>query len=108
MAFLTEVHDGDDLEKAIASGAEIIGINNRDLDTFKVDINTTHKLAPFVPDDRVLVSESGIQNEADIRSLKDTGVQAVLVGSALMQNDDPAGKTAAIVNAGINRKIVIE
>ena len=101
MDYLTEVHDGDDLEKAIAAGAEIIGINNRDLDTFIVDINTTYKLAPLVPDDCVLVSESGIQNEGDIRSLKNTGVQAVLVGSALMKSDDPAGKTAAIVNAGI-------
>jgi indole-3-glycerol phosphate synthase len=101
MAYLTEVHDGDDLEKAIDCGADIIGINNRDLDTFTVDINTTIKLAPLVPDDRILISESGIQNEEDIRYLKHTGVQAVLVGSALMKSDDPGGKTAAIVKAGI-------
>jgi indole-3-glycerol phosphate synthase len=101
MASLTEVHDRNDLVKAIDSGAEIIGINNRDLDTFSVDINTTFKLAPLVPDDRILVSESGIQNEGDIRSLRDTRIQAVLVGSALMGSVDPAGKTAAIVNAGI-------
>lgn len=101
MAYLTEVHDGDDLEKAIAAEAEVIGINNRDLDTFIVDINTTRKLAPLVPKDRILVSESGIQDEGDMRSLKDTGVQAVLVGSALMKSDDPAGKTAEIVKAGI-------
>ncbi|UCD80937.1 MAG: indole-3-glycerol phosphate synthase TrpC [Desulfobacterales bacterium] len=100
MAYLAEVHDRDDLEKAINSGAEIIGVNNRDLDTFTVDINTTFKLAPLVPDDRILVSESGIQNEGDIRSLKDTRVQAVLVGSALMKSDDPVGKTAEIVRAG--------
>lgn len=101
MAYLAEVHDRDDLEKAIDSGAEIIGINNRDLDTFAIDINTTFKLAPLVPDNRILVSESGIQNEGDIRSLRDTRIQAVLVGSALMGNDDPAGKTAELVRAGI-------
>jgi len=101
MASLTEVHDRDDLDKAIDAGAEIIGINNRDLDTFSVDINTTCKLAPLVPDDRILVSESGIQNEEDIRFLQDTRVQAVLVGSALMGSEDPAGKTAEIVKAGI-------
>ena len=102
LACLTEVHGEDDLEMAIEAGAEIIGINNRDLDTFTVDIKTTYRLASLVPDDRVLVSESGITTEGDIRSLIDTRVQAVLVGSALMKSDDPAGKTAAIVNAGIN------
>lgn len=101
IAYLTEVHDVDDLAKAVDAGAEIIGINNRDLDTFRVDINTTFKLAPLVPDDRILVSESGIHSKEDIYSLKDTRVQAVLVGSALMQSHDPAGKTAEIVSAGI-------
>jgi indole-3-glycerol phosphate synthase len=103
MAHLAEVHDRDDLKKVIDSGAEIIGINNRDLDTFAVDINTTFKLAPLVPHDRILISESGINHDEDIRSLRDTRVQAVLVGSALMKSPDPAGKTAAIVNAGIIR-----
>jgi indole-3-glycerol phosphate synthase len=101
IAYLTEVHDAGDLEKAVDAGAEIIGINNRDLDTFRIDIHTTFKLAPMVPEDRVLVSESGIHGREDIQSLKDTRVQAVLVGSALMQSADPAGKTAEIVNAGI-------
>jgi indole-3-glycerol phosphate synthase len=100
MASLTEVHDKDDLEKALKCGADIIGINNRDLDTFTVDINTTFALAPLVPGDRILISESGINNKADIMSLRDTRVQAVLVGSALMKSDDPAGKTIEIVNAG--------
>jgi indole-3-glycerol phosphate synthase len=101
---LTEVHDGDDLEKAIDCGAEIIGINNRDLDSFIVDINTTFELAPLVPDDRVIISESGLANKADIRSLKDTRVQAVLVGSALMRNDDLAEQTVELVDAGISEK----
>ena len=98
---LTEVHDRDDLEKAIDSGADIIGINNRDLDSFSVNINTTFELAPRVPDDRVIICESGLAKKEDIQSLKDTRVQAVLVGSALMKSDDLAEKTAEIVKAGI-------
>ena len=100
MAPMTEIHDKEDLEKAIAGGAEIIGINNRDLDSFKVDIGTTFALAPLVPQNHVLVSESGIGNGGDIRSLKATGIHAVLVGSALMKSKEPAAKTAEIVKAG--------
>ena len=100
MAPLTEIHDGDDLEKAIACGAEIIGINNRDLGSFKVDINTTIELAPLVPDDCIVISESGIENGADIMFLKGTGIHAALVGSALMRSNDLTSKTVAIVNAG--------
>ncbi len=100
IAALTEIHDREDLEKAVACGADIIGINNRDLDSFKVDINTTFELAPDVPEDCILVSESGILNEEDILSLKDSGVHAVLVGSALMQSKDLAGTTEQFVNAG--------
>ena len=100
MAPLTEVHDQDDLEKALASGADIIGINNRDLDSFKVDIDTTFALAPLVPKNHILVSESGIEKGGDIPVLKSAGVQAVLVGSALMRSNDPASKTSEIVKAG--------
>jgi len=100
MASLTEVHDKDDLEKALASGADIIGINNRDLDSFKVDIGTTFALAPLVPKNNILVSESGIEKGEDIPALKSAGVHAVLVGSALMKDNDPAGKTSEIVKAG--------
>jgi indole-3-glycerol phosphate synthase len=100
MAPLTEVHSRDDLEKAIAGGAEIIGINNRDLDSFKVDINTTFELAPLIPHDCVGVSESGIIKEEDILALKTTGIHAVLVGSSLMRSKDLALKTKEIVNAG--------
>jgi len=100
MAALTEVHDQDDLVKAIACGADIIGINNRDLDSFKVDIGTTFALAPLVPKNHILVSESGIENGGDIPALKAAGIHAVLVGSALMKSKDPAAKTAEIVKAG--------
>ena len=100
LAPLTEVHDRDDLEKAVACDAEIIGINNRDLDSFKVDINTTFDLAPLIPQHCVCVSESGITEEKDIFALKTKGIHAVLVGSSLMRSKDPAKKTVALVNAG--------
>jgi indole-3-glycerol phosphate synthase len=100
LAPLTEIHDSDDLDKAIESGAEIIGINNRDLDSFKVDINTTFRLAPLVPPGCILVSESGITKKEDIRALQTTGIHAVLVGSALMKSKDLALKTKEIVMAG--------
>ena len=100
IAPLTEVHDKKDLEKALACGAEIIGINNRDLNSFKVDIGTTFELAPLVPKNCILVSESGIESRADILSLKATGIQAVLVGSALMRSNDPTSKVVEIVKAG--------
>jgi indole-3-glycerol phosphate synthase len=100
MAPLTEVHSRVDLEKAVACGAGIIGINNRDLDSFNVDIHTTFKLAPLVPKNCILISESGITQKGDMRALQTTGIQAVLVGSALMGSEDPAKKTKEIVIAG--------
>ena len=100
LAPLTEVHDRDDLEKAVACDAEIIGINNRDLDSFKVDINTTFDLAPLIPQHCVCVSESGITEEKDIFALKTKRIHAVLVGSSLMSSKEPAKKTKEIVNAG--------
>lgn len=100
LAPLIEVHDRDDLEKAIDCGAEIIGINNRDLDTFKVDLNTTIELAPRVAGKYIIVSESGIRNGKDIQLLKRSGVQAVLVGTSIMRSDDLAEKTRELVDAG--------
>ena len=100
IAPLIEVHSRDDLEKALAGGAEIIGINNRDLDSFKVDIHTTFELAPLIPQHCVRVSESGINTEKDILALKTKGIHAVLVGSSLMSSKEPAKKTKEIVNAG--------
>jgi len=100
---LIEIHSRDDLQKALACDAEIIGINNRDLDSFRVDINTTITLAPLVPPHCVRVSESGITEEEDILALKTTGIHAVLVGSSLMRSKDLALKTKEIVNAGKKR-----
>jgi indole-3-glycerol phosphate synthase len=99
MAALVEVHDREDLEKAVSCRAEIIGINNRNLDTFEVNLNTTLELASLVPDPHVLVSESGIRDERDIRLLKGCGIRAVLVGSSLMKSDNLEKQTRALVEA---------
>lgn len=100
LSVLTEVHDRADLQKAVDCGADIIGINNRDLDTFEVDVKTTMEIAPLVPEEIVLVSESGIKGAEDIRLLKNKGVNAVLVGSSLMQSDHLEQKTREMVGAG--------
>lgn len=100
MTSLTEIHDREDLEKAVRCGADVIGINNRDLDSFEVDVHRTDQLAPLIPDGCVLVSESGIHDGEDIRSFKGTRIRAVLVGSALMKSRDMTKKTRELVEAG--------
>jgi indole-3-glycerol phosphate synthase len=100
MAALTEVHSREDLDMAIDCGARIIGVNNRDLDTFDVDLNTTLDLAPFIPDSCVAISESGINKAEDISLLKKYGIQAVLVGSSIMKSNDIETKTRELVDAG--------
>lgn len=100
LAALTEVHDKKDLDMALECGADIIGINNRDLDTFQVNISTTRELAEHVPESCILVSESGILNSEHIEILKGKGINAVLVGSALMSSGDVEGKARELVEAG--------
>lgn len=85
MQCLVEVHDEAELERALESGAKIIGINNRDLRTFEVDIKNTEKLLSHIPNDRVVVSESGIRSNEDIKYLYDLGVDAVLIGETFMR-----------------------
>jgi indole-3-glycerol phosphate synthase len=101
LSALTEIHDHKDLEQALECGADIIGINNRNLDTFHVDINTTNNLAGLVPETCVLVSESGIGGAEDINRIKGKGINAVLVGSALMSSGDPGLKARELVTAGV-------
>ena len=100
LAAITEVHDKKDLDMALKCGADIIGINNRDLDTFQVDIHTTSELAEYVPESCILVSESGILNSSHIKNLKEKRINAVLVGSALMSSGDIEGKVRELVEAG--------
>lgn len=90
LSTLVEVHDEEELEGALAVGAEVIGINNRDLRTFATSIDVTRRLAPSVPADRVLVAESGIESERDVAELGRCGVDAVLVGRALVTSANPA------------------
>ncbi|NLB95345.1 MAG: indole-3-glycerol phosphate synthase TrpC [Armatimonadetes bacterium] len=82
---LVEVHDRAELERACATGARVIGINNRDLRTFQTTLATTEELAPLVPADRVVVSESGIFTRADVERVAAAGARAILVGEALMR-----------------------
>jgi len=84
MGCLVEVHDEDELKKALDAGAEVIGINNRNLNTFEVDLTTTQRILPFVPEDKTVVSESGISRREDVKRLEGWGVDAVLIGEALV------------------------
>jgi indole-3-glycerol phosphate synthase len=89
---LVEVHNEDEMFKALLAGAEIIGINNRDLSTFLVDTNTTRRLRRLIPEGQIVVSESGIKDRDDIRKMKECQVNAVLVGEALVTADDIPAK----------------
>ncbi len=91
MEALVETHNKEEVEKALNSGAKIIGVNNRDLKTFKVDVGTTLRLRALVPDDVILVSESGIKDRYDSMKLRGR-VDAMLVGTALLRADDMATK----------------
>jgi indole-3-glycerol phosphate synthase len=97
---LTEIHDLDDLKKAYDCGAEVIGINNRNLDTFEVSLRTTLDLARLVPKGCILVSESGVSDKKDIQLLGRSGIRSVLVGTSLMESKDIAGKTKELVDFG--------
>ena len=84
LAALVEVHDREELEKTLAAGAKIIGINNRDLKTFRTDLQTTRALAPLIPADRIAVSESGIRTRQEIETLLKAGIRAFLIGETLI------------------------
>ena len=92
LSCLVEVHNESDLVTALESGAGIIGINNRDLNTFTVDLATTERLRPLIPADRIVISESGIGSRDDVDNLKRLGVDALLIGEALMAASDIAAK----------------
>ena len=89
---LVEVHDEIELRVAIDCGAEIIGINNRDLKTFETTLKTTESLAPLVPPGTIIVSESGISNRSDVDRVMESGAGAILVGESLVKSSDPSGQ----------------
>lgn len=98
LEYLIEVHTPEDLEKALKINAEIIGINNRDLNSFQVDLNITPRLKKLIPPDKIVISESGIRNNQDVMRLKKIGINAVLVGEALLISNNILSKTKELIH----------
>jgi indole-3-glycerol phosphate synthase len=97
MDVLAEVHDEAELARALKLDTLLIGINNRDLKTFETRLETTKRLAPLVPKDRLVIAESGIARHADLVALAPYGVSAFLVGESLMRQPDVAAATRALI-----------
>ncbi len=97
LAALVEVHDEDDLDRALANDTRVIGINNRNLDTFEVDTKTTERLRRLIPEQKIIVSESGITKRDDLLRLQELGIHAALVGETLMRSPDPGKKAAELL-----------
>ena len=97
MDVLVEVHNEEDVEKALKSGASIIGINNRDLNTLRIDLSATQRLLRIIPENKIKVSESGIKTYEDVMFLKSLGINAVLIGEAFMESSDIAAKMREIM-----------
>ena len=98
LSVLIEVHNREELEIALEAEAKIIGINNRDLREFTVDLKTTEKLLAYIPKDKIIVSESGIQTPKDIQYLKSINVNAVLIGETFMRNIDEIHKVTEFIH----------
>lgn len=104
MAVLVEVHDAQELATAVDVGATLIGVNNRNLHTFEVDLEVSEKLAPRFPDGVFRVSESGIRTAADLVRLRDAGYHGVLIGERFMQEPDPGAALSGLLkSAGVPR-----
>jgi len=97
MAALVEVHDAGELDRAKRAGAQLIGVNNRDLKTFKTTLDTTFELLDYMPSDALVVSESGINHREDVKRLAEAGVDAILVGEALMRERDIGAKVRELL-----------
>ena len=104
MDALVECKSEEEIELAIKYGAEVIGINNRDFNDFKIDLKRTEKLASYVPSNIILVSESGVQTHKDVKFLSELGVDALLVGSSIMKSPNIIEKVNNLVLAGKNSK----
>ena len=98
MSVLFEVHDFKELEMALSVGTEIIGINNRNLKTLNVDINTTFTLCREIPPGKIVVSESGIRTRNDVQRLTDGGIDAMLIGTSFMEAGDISGKIEELLS----------
>jgi indole-3-glycerol phosphate synthase len=101
MDVLVEVHNEDELDRALQLGANFIGINNRDLKTFVTDLNVTLRLAPHIPKDILVVAESGLSTPADLARLADAGVTTFLIGESLMRHEDVAKATRKLLEPSV-------
>jgi indole-3-glycerol phosphate synthase len=99
MAVLVEVHDRAELERALKLKTPLVGINNRNLHTFEVSLDTTLALLKDMPADRLPVTESGILSQTDVKKMRDAGVHAFLVGEAFMRADDPGQALSVLFGA---------
>ena len=99
LSCLFEAHDEEEVKRCLAAGARIVGVNNRNLKDFTVDINNSVKLRKLVPDDVIFVSESGIEKPEDVKVLKENGTDAVLIGEMLMRSSDKTGLIHELKNA---------
>ena len=97
MDVLVEIHNKNELERGLLLRSPLLGINNRNLKTFDVDLDITRQLAPYVPKDKIIVSESGIYGPNDLTELSSYGAKAFLVGESLMRNADVAGATKRLL-----------
>ncbi len=97
LAVLVEVHDEPEVERALAAGARIVGINNRDLRTFRVDLAATGRLRALIPPECLVVSESGIGSPSDVARLREWGVDAMLVGESLVRAGDVAARVRELL-----------
>ncbi len=106
MSALVEAHNADEVNRALNAGAHIIGINNRDLATFNVDLNTTLELKKLIPGGHGLVSESGIQTRDHVRMLEDGGIDAILVGETLVTSGDIRAKVRELLGRNEDSGVV--